>query len=194
MFERLLSRVESWANERHAFTALALVAFTESSFFPIPPYVLVFAMLIHEKRPSWVKVASVGTLASVCGGLFGYVIGKFFYLTIGAPLISFYGLAPEVASIGKIFNEHIFLTILLASLTPIPYKVFTISAGIFSAPILPFMAASLIGRGIRFFTVAFLTHRYGAQAKRLMIEQRKALYVTMILLLMLTIGYVVFLR
>lgn len=192
MFERFISNVESWANKRHAFTALALVAFTESSFFPIPPYVLVFAMLIHEKKPSWVKVATVGTLSSVLGGVFGYAIGKFFYVTIGAHLVSLYGLSAEMSELGAVFSQHIFWAILLASLTPIPYKVFTVSAGVFLAPLLPFMIASLLGRGLRFFTVAYLTNQYGVHAKRMMQEQKRALYITTILLFALAVGYMVF--
>lgn len=192
MFDRFIARVESWANKRHAFTALALVAFTESSFFPIPPYVLVFGMLIHEKKPSWVKVATVGTLASAFGGIFGYGIGKFFYATIGAHLVSAYGLTAQMSTLGTIFSEHIFWAIFLASLTPAPYKVFTISAGVFSAPFIPFVLASLLGRGLRFFTVAYLTNRYGAHAKRILKEQKKALYLTTIVLFVLATAYIVY--
>lgn len=180
--EKLLEHVESWANKRHAFAALALVSFTESSFFPIPPFVLVFAMLVHEKKPSWIKVALVGTCSSVLGGLFGYLIGSSLYSLIGVRLIELYGLAPYMETLAPVFGKHVFFTILLASITPIPYKIFTIAAGVFHAPLLPFIAASVVGRGLRFFTVAFLSHHYGVRAKKLLLKQKSALIFTSLII------------
>lgn len=172
--QKLVNWVEKWASHHHATKALSLVAFTESSFFPIPPFVLIVAMLIPEKRPSWIKLAVVGMLSSVAGGIFGYFIGKFFYGYVGAPLVSFYGLQAEVVSLGDMFKDHVFMTIFLASLSPLPYKVFTLSAGLFSVNIWSFIIASVVGRSIRFFVVSYLADRYGIRAKKFMIEQQKA--------------------
>lgn len=164
--------VEKYAEHRHAKKALALVAFAESSFFPIPPFVIIVAMLAQEKRPSWVRLALIGMASSVVGGIFGYFIGKFFYGYVGAPLIAWYGLTEEVNNLGQIFRDHVFFTIFLASLSPIPYKVFTLSAGLFSVNLVSFIAASIIGRSIRFFFVAYVSNRYGVQAKNIITGNR----------------------
>lgn len=166
--------MEKWADHRHSSKALALVSFVESSFFPIPPFVLIVAMLANDKKPSWIRLAIIGTLSSVLGGVFGYFIGKFFYGYIGAPLVAFYGLTSEVAYLGNIFREHVFVTILLASLSPAPYKVFTLSAGLFAVNFWMFVFASLVGRSIRFFVVSYFADRYGIRAKQFIVRQQKA--------------------
>ena len=189
MIERLVAWVEKWAGHHHAHKALALVAFVESSFFPIPPFVLVVAMLIHEKKPSWVKIAIVGMLSSVAGGVFGYFIGKFLYGYIGAPLVAFYGLTDQVASLGQVFKDHVFITILLASLSPLPYKVFTLSAGLFSVNLVSFILASLVGRSIRFLVVAYLADRYGIRAKKFILEQQRIAVVTTVVIVLVALIY-----
>lgn len=173
MIQKLVTWVEKWTDHKHANKALSLVSFVESSFFPIPPFVLIVGMLAHERKQSWMKLAIIGTLSSVCGGIFAYFIGKFFYGYIGAPLISFYGLESEVNSLGNVFREHVFITILLASISPVPYKVFTLSAGLFQVNFMMFVLASLLGRSIRFLTVSYIADRYGVHAKRFIIEQQK---------------------
>ena len=173
MLEKLFVWVEKYSYHKHATKALSLVAFVESSFFPIPPFVLIVGMLAQDKKPSWVKLALVGMFSSVLGGIAGYFIGKFFYGYVGQPLVTFYGLESEVAYLGSIFREHVFATILLASISPLPYKVFTLSAGLFSVNIWSFIAASIIGRSARFFTVAYLSDRYGVRAKKTMLAQQK---------------------
>lgn len=189
MLEKGIAWVEKFATHKHAHKALALVSFVESSFFPIPPFVLVVAMLAHEKKPSWKKIALIGTLSSVLGGLFGYVIGMFFYSYIGKPLIDFYGLTNDVAYLGTLFKAHVFATIILASLSPIPYKVFTLSAGLFSVNIVSFVLASLIGRSIRFFTVSYLADRYGIRMKERLLQQQKIVGNILLLLVIVFILY-----
>jgi len=173
MIEKLVRWVEKWADHRHAKTALSVVAFVESSFFPIPPFVLIVAMLSNEKKPSWIRLAIIGTLSSVLGGVAGYFIGKFFYGYIGAPLVAFYGLTDQVAQLGQGFKDHVFVTILLASLLPVPYKVFTLSAGLFSVNLVSFIIASLVGRGIRFAAVSYLSDKYGMRTKQFVLRQQK---------------------
>lgn len=188
MIESLMRWVEKYAEHRHARRALALVSFAESSFFPIPPFVLIIAMLAYEKKSSWVRLAIIGTLSSVFGGIFGYCIGKFFYGYIGAPLVAFYGLTDQVQHLGQIFKDHVFLTIFLASLSPLPYKVFTLSAGLFSVNLLSFIFASLVGRSMRFFAVAYVSNRYGVRAKNIIIQNQKraqqALYIIVVVLVL----------
>ena len=192
MIQKLIAWVEKWADHRHASKALSLVAFTESSFFPIPPFVLIVAMLASDKKPSWVRLAIIGMLSSVFGGIFGYFIGKFFYGYIGQPLIAWYGLEADVAYFGQIFKDHVFITIFLASLSPLPYKVFTLSAGLFSVNIWSFIAASVVGRSIRFFVVAYLADRYGIHAKRFMIKQQKVTNIILVLSAIVLLVYIAF--
>ena len=189
MLQKLIAWVEKWAGHHHAKKALGLVSFVESSFFPIPPFVLIVAMLSLEKKPSWIRLALIGTFSSVLGGVAGYFIGKFLYGYIGAPLIAWYGLTEEVAHLGSIFKEHVFLTILLASVSPIPYKVFTLSAGLFSVNLWMFILASIVGRGARFFAVSYVADRYGIHAKQFIARQQKVVMMVLASLLVLLLAY-----
>ena len=183
MLVKLVAWVEKYAEHRNAKKALAFVSFIESSFFLLLPFVLIVAMLAQEKRASWIKLALIGTFSSVLGGVFGYFIGKFFYGYVGEPLIAWYGLTTQVEQMGNVFKEHVFLTIFLASLSPIPYKVFTLSAGLFSVDLFAFIIASIIGRGIRFFAVSYVSNRYGLRAKNAIVKnQQRAAIVTYIFL------------
>jgi membrane protein YqaA with SNARE-associated domain len=179
MIDSLMKWVEKYAEHKHATKALSLVAFTESSFFPIPPFVLIVAMLAQEKKPSWIRLALIGMLSSVAGGIFGYFIGKFLYGYVGAPLIAWYGIEAEVAHLGAIFKDHVFITIFIASLSPLPYKVFTLSAGLFSVNLSAFIFASIVGRSIRFFAVSYISDRYGVRAKKMVLENKKITTYTM---------------
>lgn len=178
--------MERFANHRHALIYLFVVAFTESSFFLVPPDVLIIAMLIHTVKQSWIKIASVSTIGSVTGGMFGYLIGMVFYNYIGAPIVNAYGLQAEMLHVQTLFQDNAFLSILVAAFTPIPYKVFTIASGLFSINIFTFVTASIIGRGGRFFLVAYLTDKFGVKAKNLIFEKwDKALLVLGALMLAL---------
>lgn len=190
MIQRMVDWVEKYAEHKHANKALSVVAFTESSFFPIPPFVLIVAMLANERKQSWVKLALIGTLSSVLGGIFGYFVGKFFYGYIGAPLIAWYGVEAEVAHLGSIFKEHVFLTIILASISPLPYKVFTLSAGLFSVNFGMFVLASLIGRSMRFLLVSFLADKYGIHAKKFIVKQQKIANITLWISVIVIILYI----
>lgn len=189
MVQSLIAWVEKWADHRHAKTALSIVSFVEASFFPIPPFVLIVAMLANEKKPSWIRLATIGMFSSVLGGVFGYFIGKFFFSYIGAPLVSFYGLGDEVAHLGQVFNDHVFMTILLASLSPLPYKVFTLSAGLFGVNLWSFIAASLLGRSVRFGVVSYLSHKYGLWTKQFVLKQQRIVNKVFIVLLSLAALY-----
>ena len=118
----------------------------------------------------------------------------FFYAYLGAPLVSFYGVQEEVAHLGKIFKDHVFLTILIASLSPVPYKVFTISAGLFAVNLPMFIFASLVGRGIRFMAVSYLSHKYGTRAKNFIMRQQKITMYILVFLLALLLLYILLKR
>lgn len=171
--EKTLRWIEKYAKHKNANKALALVAFTESSFFPIPPFLFMVAMLAQEKKPSWVKLALIGMVFSVTGGIAAYFVGMFFYGYVGEPIVRFYGIQDEVTTLGTMFKDHVFLTILLASVSPVPYKVFTLSAGLFSVDLPSFIVASIVGRSLRFFAVAYVSNKYGTQAKKILLAQQK---------------------
>lgn len=191
MIQRLVAWVEKWAEHHHAKTALSVVSFVESSFFPIPPFILVVAMLSNENKPSWIRLAIIGTLSSVLGGVAGYFIGKYFYMYLGAPLVAFYGVTEQVESLGQVFKDNVFMTILLASVTPIPYKVFTLSAGLFSVNLVAFILASLLGRGLRFFVVAYLSNKYGLKTKQFILRQQRMVNRVFLIVLALGIIYII---
>lgn len=134
---------------------LGALAFAESSFFPIPPDVFLIP-ITAVARSKWAYYALLTTFWSVVGGLVGYLIGFLFFEWLGQPLISFYSLEDEFLRVEKLFSDNSFLAIWLAAFTPIPYKVFTIAAGFFKINLATFVVASIIGRGMRFFAVAFL--------------------------------------
>lgn len=164
IFSALYDRALAWSRHRHAQRYLAAVSFAESSFFPIPPDVLLAPMALA--RPDrWLQLAGLTTLSSVLGGLLGYAIGS---LAIEAvtPLLHAVGYWEHFETAQAWFAEHGFLAIFVAGFTPIPYKVFTIAAGAAHMSLLPFAAASLIGRGSRFFLVAALVRFGGAPIER----------------------------
>ena len=171
MIKKLITWTERFAEHKYSEAILFAVAFTESSFFLAPPDVLIIAILSHHLKNAWIRIANIATFGSVLGGVFGYVIGYYFYQYIGVPIVNFYGIQTEVNHVGELFKAHAFVSILVAAFTPIPYKVFTISAGLFSLNMFTFVAASILGRGGRFFIVAYLSNKYGERAKQMILEK-----------------------
>lgn len=158
IFSSLYDRALRWSSHRHAPWYLGGVSFAESSFFPIPPDVLLAPMTLAQPRLWW-RYAALTTIASVVGGLLGYVIG-YFALEVISPLLERAGYMPAYRAAHAWFDRWGFWAIFVAGFTPIPYKVFTIAAGAAHMPALPFVVGSAIGRGARFFLVAALV-RWG---------------------------------
>ena len=158
---RLYNWVLSWAGSPHAVWALFLIAFAESSFFPIPPDVLLIALVLGDRHKAF-RFASICLLGSVLGGITGYVIGWGFWEATQTFFYKIPGLTPaafdQMAERYEAYGPSI---VFLAAFTPIPYKLITISAGVFKISFLPFVLASIAGRGARFFLVAGLLYRYG---------------------------------
>ncbi len=154
LFSPLYERALHWSRHRHAPWYLAGLSFAESSFFPIPPDVMLAPMSLANPARAW-WFAALTTLASVIGGLFGYGIGVFAFDLI-EPLLHDAGYWPKYLQAKSWFDEWGFWAVLLAGFSPIPYKIFTITAGAIAMPLLPFALASVIGRGARFFLVAAL--------------------------------------
>lgn len=152
------------AAKPYALWALALVAFAESSFFPIPPDVLIIPMVLAARDKAW-KVAAICTVASVAGGIAGYGIGAFLFDAVGQPILAFYGAQEKFEAIKALYNEHGVLIVFSAGFSPIPYKVFTIASGVAGMDPASFALASLVGRAGRFFLVATLLWKFGAPIK-----------------------------
>lgn len=161
MLRRLYDWVIAKAGTPQATWALALVSFVESSFFPIPPDVMLVPMcLANRRRALW--YATVCTLASVAGGFLGYAIGYYLWEAIGSWVIQSYGLGAKFDEFQKAFAEYGWWIIVIKGMTPIPYKLITIASGVAHFPLLAFTVASVLSRGMRFFLVAGLLYFFGA--------------------------------
>lgn len=193
-FDNTRDRLHQWtmhhSSKESAPWWLAGISFAESSFFPIPPDLFLSAILIAKKGASWFKLALITTGASVAGGLFGYLIGYSFFSLIGAPLISFYHAEDAFHQVEELFSGNAFLAIFLAAFTPIPYKVFTIAAGFFKINLLTFIVASFIGRGMRFFVVAYLFKTFGEKIGSLVYRYFNIAAIIFAILLVVLVIYV----
>jgi len=160
VLRRLYDWVLHWAETPYAVPALFILAFAESSFFPVPPDVLLVALAISIPARAF-RYALVCTLGSVLGGILGYVIGFYGYEAVGKPIVAFYHGEALMEGIKVKYDQYGFWGVLVAAVTPIPYKVFTISSGFFRFDMSSFLAASVIGRSFRFFLVGGLIWRFG---------------------------------
>jgi membrane protein YqaA with SNARE-associated domain len=177
MLRRLYDWMLALAGHRHALWVLAAVAFIESSVFPIPPDVLIIPMVLAARQRAFL-IAAVCTVASVAGGVFGYGIGALAFEQIGRPVLESLGKADAMAAFSTQFNDYGFWSVLVAGVTPFPYKVITIMAGWTAMPLDTFVLTSILARGLRFFVVAALLWRYGAPIRDL-IERRLGLMFTL---------------
>ena len=188
----LLRRLYDWcidsAHKPYALWLMGAVAFAESSFFPVPPDVMLIPMSLARPRRAWLY-ALVCTAASVVGGILGYAIGALLYDSVGAWLIHIYGYGDKVDAFRAAYAEWGAWIILLKGLTPIPYKLVTITSGFFGYNFGLFVLFSIITRGARFFVLAFLLHRYGEQARHI-IERQLGLW-TLLFAVVLVGGIVV---
>jgi membrane protein YqaA with SNARE-associated domain len=165
----VLRRLYDWtmglAGHPHALSALALVAFIESSLFPMPPDILIIPMVLAARSRAW-RIAAVATAASVVGGLLGYAIGAGLYETVGRPVLEFYGYGAKFESFREAYNEWGAWIVAGAGFTPFPYKVITIASGVTGLNLAVFMFASLVSRGARFFLLAALLWYFGPSVRR----------------------------
>lgn len=176
MIRKLYDWAMRVAEHPRALWGLGAISFAESSFFPIPPDVVVVPMVLARREQAWL-IATVCTLTSVAGGLFGYAIGYYLMETLGAWLVQFYGLQDRAHQFEASYAEWGLWVILIKGLTPIPYKLVTIVSGAAHFALLPFMVASVITRGARFFLIAALLRRYGEPIREF-IERRLTLVTT----------------
>jgi membrane protein YqaA with SNARE-associated domain len=167
MFDSLYARVQALAESRHAEASLAAVAFAESSFFPIPPDVLLAPMALARPERAW-RFALIATTASVVGGMLGYAIGALLYGTVGHWLIDLYGYGAKMEALRATYAQWGWLVILLKGATPIPYKLVTITSGLLGYNFPLFVALSVVTRGARFFLVAGALTLFGEPLRRAM--------------------------
>lgn len=162
---KLKIKLRDWivkhADSPHAKWWLFLVSFAEASFFPIPPDFLLIAILGAKQKHRWIYYSSIITAGSVLGGVFGYAIGFLLFDSVGQFLISTYNLGQYMEVVQGLFIENAFWAIFIAGFTPIPYKIFTISAGFFSVNFLIFVIAAIISRSLRFFAVGYIIKVFG---------------------------------
>lgn len=171
------------AGHRQALWALAIVSFAESSIFPIPPDILMIPMILARPNRAFL-IASVCLIASVFGGIAGYAIGALLYDQIGAPILAALGKADAMAEFNTRFNDLGFWPVLIAGLTPFPYKVITIMSGWTGLPLGTFIVTSIIARGIRFLVIAALLRQFGAPLRDF-IERRLGLMFTLFIVILL---------
>ena len=183
MIRSLYDWTLSMAGHRHALWVLALVAFIESSVFPIPPDVLMIPMIIAAPKRAFL-IAGVALVSSVLGGLFGYWIGAALFDTVGEPVLQFYGKDAYFDEFATRYNEWGAWAVLIAGVTPFPYKVITILSGATGLNLAVFMVASVIARGLRFFIVAALLWKFGPPIRDF-IERRLGLMFTLFCILLI---------
>ncbi len=195
MFNTLYKKCLYLAAHKSSKYYLALVSFIESSFFPIPPDIMVIPMVISKKN-DFIKVFLIATIFSVLGGILGYFIGVFFF-DIGIQIMSFYGYETMLINLkNDLMNSEGFYAwfgiLFLAGFTPLPYKVFTIGSGLIGFNILIFIFISFISRGLRFFIVSFLSYKFGSFFTEFM-EKHGSKWFTIIGLIIVIIGCIIFL-
>ena len=182
MIKALYNWTINLAATPYAIFALALVAFAESSFFPIPPDILLIPLIIARPKHALV-IAGVTTCASVMGGGLGYYIGLKFYELIGSAIVSFYHAEGLFEEFQVQFNQYGTIAVLFAGITPFPYKIITISSGIAELPFFQFLFYSVIARGLRFFIIALLLKLYGEAIRKFIEKHLNFVFILFMILL-----------
>ncbi len=195
MFKSLYKKCLDLAAHKSSKYYLAIVSFVESSFFPVPPDVMVIPMVISKKN-DFIKIFLITTFFSVLGGMLGYLIGAFFF-EFGAHIMSFYGYEDKLSKIKEnLVNSDGFYAwlgvLFLAGFTPLPYKVFTIASGLIGFNFLIFVLISLISRGLRFFIVSYLSYKFGDLFNEYM-DKHGSKWFTIIGMLIVIIGLIIYL-
>ena len=195
MFNNLYKKCLDLAAHKSSKYYLAIVSFIESSFFPIPPDVMIIPMVISKKN-DFIKIFFITTIFSVLGGTLGYLIGAFFF-DFGSQIMSFYGYENKLSNIKEnLVNSDSFYAwlgiLFLAGFTPLPYKVFTIASGLISFNFFIFIFISLVSRGLRFFIVSYLSYKFGNLFTGFM-EKHGSKWFTIIGLLIVIIGLLIYL-
>ena len=196
MFNDLYKKCLDLAGHKSSKYYLAIVSFIESSFFPIPPDVMIVPMVISKKN-DFLKIFFIATIFSVMGGILGYFIGAFFF-EFGSNIMNFYGYEDKLSNIKEnLINSDGFYAwlgiLFLAGFTPLPYKVFTIASGLIGFNLLIFIFISFISRGLRFFIVSYLSYKFGDLFNRFM-DKHGSKWFTVVGILIVIIGILIYLN
>ena len=196
MFKNLYKKCLDLAGHKSSKYYLAIVSFIESSFFPIPPDVMIVPMVISKKN-DFLKIFFITTIFSVMGGILGYFIGAFFF-EFGSNIMNFYGYEDKLSNIKEnLINSDGFYTwlgiLFLAGFTPLPYKVFTIASGLIGFNLLIFIFISFISRGLRFFIVSYLSYKFGDLFNRFM-DKHGSKWFTVVGMIIVIIGILIYLN
>lgn len=170
------------AAKQNALTWLFIISFIESSFFPIPPDIMIIPMVLATPKEAY-KIAGVATIASVLGGYFGYFIGVYGFELIAHPLLEFYGYMAQFTKFENYYHEYGAWIVFGAGITPFPYKIITIASGVVQLDLVVFTIASVIARGMRFYLIAWLLKRFGDPMKVFIEKNLNLLSVIFLLLL-----------
>ena len=194
MFNSLYKKCLDLAAHKSSKYYLAVVSFIESSFFPIPPDIMIVPMVIAKKN-DYMRIFLITTIFSVIGGIFGYLIGAIFF-EFGSNIMNFYGYEDKLFNIkNDLINSDGFYAwlgiLFLAGFTPLPYKVFTIASGLIGFNLFTFVIISFISRGLRFFIVSYLSYKFGDLFTKFM-EEHGSKWFTIIGILIVTIGLVIY--
>ena len=196
MFNDLYKKCLDLAGHKSSKYYLAIVSFIESSFFPIPPDVMIVPMVISKKN-DFLKIFFIATIFSVMGGILGYFIGAFFF-EFGSNIMNFYGYEDKLSNIKEnLINSDGFYAwlgiLFLAGFTPLPYKVFTIASGLIGFNLLIFIFISFISRGLRFFIVSYLSYKFGDLFNRFM-DKHGSKWFTVVGMLIVIMGILIYLN
>ena len=165
MFQRLYKKCLNLAGHKNSNFYLGLISFIESSFFPIPPDIILIPMIIAKRTKAFIY-AFICTISSVLGGLFGYLIGFALFNSIGIALINLYGMTEYITNLKEYYNNYGIWFVLIAGFTPIPFKIITITSGLFQLNLIIFILCSLIARGCRFYLISGLLYLFGETIKK----------------------------
>ena len=190
MIKNLYNKIIGKSAKPGAEYLLGIIAFCESSFFPIPPDLVLIPMVLSRPK-KWIRIGVIATFFSVLGGVFGYFIGIFLWEFIGEPIIHFYKLSDEFLIFQNSYNSKGAIIVFLAGISPIPYKLITIASGGLGLNIYIFILASVLSRGFRFFIIAIMISLFGEKAK-IFLEKNLTLTSSMIGIVLIIIALIVF--
>lgn len=189
VFKKMYDAVLGWSAHRNAPAYLAGVSFAESSVFPIPPDVMLIPMILTKPFKAW-EYAAITIIASILGGIFGYILGYFAFEWVGQPIINLFGYQEAYATVVQWFDIYGFWVVLLAGFTPVPYKIFTLAAGASQMALIPFTFASIIGRSIRFLMVVWLVKAFGKRVEAVVLKYIE--YLGWGLIALMVVGYAIY--
>ena len=187
-FKNLYNWTLDQSSKKYASWFLAFISFIESSFFPIPPDIILIPMIIAKRTMAFIY-AAICTISSVFGGIFGYFIGYTLFNSIGIILVNFYGMNEYITNLKEYYNNYGIWFVLVAGFTPMPFKVITIASGLFQLNLFIFILCSLIARGLRFYLIAGLLYLYGEAIKNLI--EKYFNYLTIIFFIILFGGILI---